>query len=202
MNIIERIRNIILTPKTEWPVIEGEATTVQGLYTGYIMLLATIPAVAGFIGMSVIGMNMPGFGSFRVPIMNGITMLIVGYLLSLAMIYVLALIIDAMAPNFASEKNFIQAFKLATYSFTASWLVGIFYLIPALSVLAILGLYSLYVLYVGLPIMMKTPTDKVVGYFVVILIVGVVAGVIVGAVMHTLTPNPMAGLAAGIPPMQ
>jgi len=199
MNIIERIKNIVLTPKTEWPVIESESATVQELYTSYIMLLAAIPALAGFVGMSLIGMNVPVLGHFRIPMMSGITMLIVSYALNLAMIYVLALIIDALAPSFASEKNFIQAFKLATYSFTASWLTGIFSLIPALSPLAILGLYSLYVLYVGLPIIMKTPADKVVSYFVVLLIASVIAVFIIGTVVHVFAPNPMAGLATGMP---
>ena len=52
--LIERIRSILTSPKTEWPVIAAEPATVGGLYTGYIMLLAAIPAICTFIKMAFI----------------------------------------------------------------------------------------------------------------------------------------------------
>src|SRR6185503_956259 len=82
MNLVDRAKKILLQPKTEWPVIAAEPHTVQGLYTGYVMILAAIPAVASFIGYSLIGVSMLGT-SYRWPITNGIAHLVVSYLLSL-----------------------------------------------------------------------------------------------------------------------
>ena len=188
MNIVERAKNILLTPKAEWQKIDGETHTVPELYTTYIMILAAIPAVATFIGFSVIGM-----GPFRISMINGLAMLVVQYVLALGTVYVLALIIDALAPNFGGQKNFMQAFKVAAFAPTASWLAGIFSIIPALSILGLLGLYSLYLLYVGLPILMKTPEDKAIGYVAVIIVIAIVVSVVVGVLSGFAMPGRMRG---------
>jgi hypothetical protein len=119
--------------------------------------------------------------------------LILSYVLSLASVYVLALIIDALAPNFGGQKNFMQAFKVAAFAPTASWLAGIFYIIPVLSILALVGLYSLYLLYTGLPRLMKTPDDKAVPYTVVVIIVAIVLAIVVGALAGLAVPGRMRG---------
>ena len=188
MNIVERAKNILLTPKAEWQKIDGETHTVQGLYTTYVMILAAIPAVAAFIGFSVIG-----YGPFRMSLMNGLVMLIVQYLLALAMVYVLALIIDALAPTFGGTKNFMQAFKVAAFAPTASWLAGIFSIIPALAILGLLGLYSLYLLFIGLPILMKTPEDKAIGYVAVIIVIAIVVAIIMNVVTGLAMPGRLRG---------
>jgi uncharacterized protein YqgC (DUF456 family) len=108
--------------------------------------LAAIGPVAFFIGMSIVGVSLPLGGSYRVSISSGIASAVVQYVLTLASVYVLAFVIDALAPTFSGEKDLNQAFKLATYSYTPGWLVGIFSLIPALGVLGILGLYGIYLL--------------------------------------------------------
>jgi len=192
MNLVDRAKKILLQPKTEWPVIAAEPHTVQGLYTGYVMILAAIPAVASFIGYSLIGVSMLGT-SYRWPITNGIAHLVVSYLLSLGWVYVLALIIDALAPNFGGEKNFMQALKVSAFSPTAMWIAGIFSIVPLLAILGIVGLYSLYLLYTGLPVLMKTPEDKAVPYTVVVIIVAIVLAIIVGALAGLVVPSPMRG---------
>ena len=42
MNLVERAKSLILTPASEWDKISSETHTVQGLYTGWIMILAAI----------------------------------------------------------------------------------------------------------------------------------------------------------------
>ena len=193
MNLVERAKNLILTPAAEWDKISSETHTVQGLYTGWIMILAAIPAIAGFIGFSIVGVGAFGL-SYRVPIVNGISHAIATYLLSLGSVYVFALIIDALSPSFGGEKNFAQAFKVAAFAPVASWLAGIFAILPALAILSILGLYSLYLLYVGLPRLMKTPAEKAMPYTVVVIIAGVVISLIVGVITGVMLPGRVSGL--------
>ncbi|HET9470780.1 MAG TPA: Yip1 family protein [Usitatibacter sp.] len=192
MNLVDRAKKILLQPKSEWAVIAAEPHTVQDLYTGYVMILAAIPAVAWFIGFSIIGMGMLGV-SYRVPITSGVAHMVVSYVLGLGWVYVLALIIDALAPNFGGEKNFLQALKVSAFSPTAMWLAGLFAIIPALSILGILGLYSLYLLYTGLPPLMRVPEEKAVPYVVVVIIVGIVLAIIVGALAGLVVPSPVRG---------
>ena len=125
MNLIERVQAILLKPKETWPVIAQEGGDVASIYKNYLVILAAIPAVATFIGLSVVGAGMFGV-SFRVPIVAGLINMVVGYILSLVMVYVLSLIANALAPTFAGEKNQLNAFKLIAYASTAGMVGGIF----------------------------------------------------------------------------
>ena len=193
MNLVERAKNILLQPKAEWPVIAAEPQSVQSLYTQYAMILAAIPAVAGFIGMSLIGIS--GFSySYRVPIGSGLAQMVLSYVLGLGAVYVLALIIDALAPQFGGTKDFISALKVAVFASTASWLGGIFMIIPMLGILSMLAsLYGLYLLYTGLSPLMKSPPDRSVPYTVVIIIAAIVLFVVVAAISAMVVPSPMRG---------
>jgi len=182
MNITERIKGILLNPKEEWKTIAGETTPIAELYKNYIIILAAIGPVASFIGMSLFGVSLPMGGAFRVPITSGIMNAIVHYGLTLVGVYVLAIIIDALAPTFSGEKNLNQAFKVAMYSSIPGWLAGIFALIPALGVLGILGLYGLYLLYLGLPVLMKSPKEKSTVYTIAVIIAAIVIFVVIGAI--------------------
>lgn len=193
MNLVDRAKNILLTPKTEWSAIDAETHTVQGLYTGYVMILAAIPPIAAFIGTSLVGVGFLGT-VYRVPIGSGVAQLILTYALSLAMVYVVALVIDALAPNFGGQKNFMQAFKVAAFAPTASWIAGILAIVPILGILGILGgLYSLYLLYLGLPRLMKAPEDKAIPYTVVVIIVVIVLFIVVAALSSLVVPSRMRG---------
>jgi len=182
MNLIERAKNIILTPKSEWEVIAPEATSTAELYKSYIIPLAAIGPVAAFIGLSLVGL-----GPFRLPIMAGLTNAIVTYLFGLVGVFVIALIINALAPTFSGEKNQMQALKVAAYSYTPAWIAGVLYILPALGILVLLAsLYGLYVLYLGLPALMKCPKEKAVGYTVVVVIGAIVIGVVFAAVVRSI----------------
>ena len=150
--LIERVKGIVLSPKAEWEKIAAETTDVKSLYVGYAMILAAIPAICGFIGSTVIGVSIPFVGgTYRTPVSTALVHLVLGYVLGLAAIYVVSLIVTALAPTFDGQKDPIQALKVIVYSSTPVWLAGVFSLIPLLGVLGIIaGLYGLYLLYIGL----------------------------------------------------
>ncbi|HJR16425.1 MAG TPA: Yip1 family protein [Gemmatimonadales bacterium] len=194
MNLVERVKRILLSPRSEWEVIDAEPTTVADLYTRYIMPLAAIAPIAQLIGYSAFGISVPFGGTYRVPIGSAVTQAIVTYVLTLAGTYVLALIIDALAPTFEGQRSQIQALKLAAYSLTASWVAGIFALVPGLRILVLLGLYSLYLLYLGIPILMKTPREKAVGYTAVVIIAAIILSLVTGAIAAVFMRVPTAGM--------
>ena len=191
MALADRVKNILLTPKTEWPVIDAEPTTVADLYKGYIMPLAAIGPIAQAVGWTVFGLRVPFLGTYRTPIGTALVSALVTYLLTLAAVYVLAIIIDKLAPTFNGTPSQIQALKVAAYSSTASWVAGIFMLIPALSMLSILGVYSLYLLYLGLPVLMKTPPEKALSYTVVVILAAIVLFMVIGLASTAFVRMPM-----------
>jgi Yip1 domain len=178
-----RIRGILLDPRREWQTIDGESTTTAALYSGWIAPLAAIGPIASFIGLSFVGFTLPfGGGRIVVPITTGLASAIVRYVGALVGVYILAVVIDTLAPKFGGQSNRIQALKVAAYSSTAAWLAGIFGIIPALGILALLGLYSLYLLYLGLPVLMKSPVERSIPYTIVVVLVAIVIFICLGLV--------------------
>jgi hypothetical protein len=179
--LIARVKGILLTPKTEWPVIASEQTTVADLYKGYIVWLAAIPQVFTFLLLARFGAG------------SALSRLIVGYAVSLAMIYVVALIIDALAPTFGGTKDGVQSLKTIAYASTASCVASIAVIVPLLGILIALAalIYGIYLLYLGLPHTMKCPPDKAGGYTAVIVIVLIVLWFVVAAIIGLTTGGGM-----------
>jgi Yip1-like protein len=191
MNLVERAKNILLQPKSEWEVISGESATVPDLYKAYIVPLAAIGPAASIIGFSLMGVSVPLMGTVRMSILGALGYAITSYVLALVGVFLVALIIDTLAPSFGGEKNQIQALKVAAYASTPSWVAGILMLLPMLSVIALLAaLYGLYLLYLGLPLLMKAPQDKAIAYTVVVVVAAVVVMAVLGSVSHVFLPTP------------
>ncbi len=187
MNLIQRATDITLKPTTEWDVIAPEVTTTSDLYKTYIMPLAAIPVIASFLGMTLVGMSMPFVGHIRTPIVTGITTLVLGFLVSLVSTFIIAQIINALAPSFGGEKNSMQALKVTAYAFTPAWLAGVLNIVPMLGMLGIFAsFYSVYVLYLGLPVLMKAPKDKAVAYTVVSVLCAIVLSIVMGVIVSSV----------------
>src|SRR6202790_4932394 len=193
--VITRAKSMLMSPRAEWPLVAAEPDTVGGLYSGYIVVLAAIPAIVHFLSSTLIGVSVPFLGSFRVPMAAAITTAVLSYVLSLIGTFVVALIVDALAPSFGAEKNRVQALKTVAYAYTAYWVASILGIISGLGLLAALagGIYSIYLLNMGLPFTMKCPPEKAIGYTAVSIIVAIVIGWVLALVVGSV-----AGLGLGI----
>jgi hypothetical protein len=181
--LVARVKGILLSPRTEWPVIAAEPRSARDIYLGYVAPLAAIGAIASFIGTTMIGFTVPMLGTVRVPIVAGLVSALVYYALTFAMVFLVSVIVDALAPTFGAQKDPLRALKVTAYSFTAGWVAAIVGIIPVLGIVALIGaLYGLYLLYLGLPVLMKSPPDKSVGYTVVVVICAIVVGILVNVV--------------------
>ena len=160
MNLVERVKAILLQPKSEWPVIEREPGDAGYLFTNYVCIVSEIPAVASFIGTVIAGIGIVG----------GLMYAVVTYVLGLVGVFVMAYVIDFLAGTFNGQKNFDNAMKVAAYAPTAAWVAGVFNIIPALSVLGILGLYSVYLLHTGIAALMKPPEGKAIIYTIAVIV--------------------------------
>ena len=177
MDIVQRAKNIIVTPKTEWPVIAGEEPNIGRIFTEYVLPLALIPSIANVIGMGVIGMGRMSSFSW------GIAMGLIQFILAFVGVYLSAYVISFLAPKYGSRKDLGRAVQLVAYSYTPAWVAGI----PALGILGLLGgLYGIYLMYLGLPDLMETPQDKVVVYLVVSIIAVIVTYWIVTLIFSSI----------------
>ena len=186
MNLVDRVKNLILSPANEWEVIKGESWTTSDLFTKYAMILAAIPAVAGFLGYSFFGISY-GFGSYKLGIGTSLTWAVLNYILTLGGVFVLGFIIDALAPSFGSTKDMVASLKVAVFASTPAWVAGILNIFPALGILVMIAsIYGLVLLYMGLERVKSVPKEKMVGYFVVVLIAAILVYVIIGAIVGAI----------------
>lgn len=180
--LLDRIKAILLSPSTEWPRIAAEPATAGSIYIGYVAPLAAIGVIAGFVGHTLIGVNVPFVGLVHTGIFAGLVTAILKFLLSFLSVFLVAWLVDVLAPTFGGQRDSLRALKVTAYSYTPAWVAGILHIIPALGVLAALaGLYGLYLLYLGLPVLMQCPKDKSVGYTVVLVICAIVIWVVIAA---------------------
>lgn len=192
-SLFERARSIILQPKSTWAVIDGEITPIRDLFIYYVLPLAAIGPVAGFLGGQIFGRGVGVLGTvYRPSFLNALSSAVIQYVFAILGVAVLALIIHAFARQFGGAPSQAQAFKVAIYGSTAAWLAGIFQLVPALSALSIVGLYSLYLIYLGLPRLMKAPQDKALIYVIVAIVAAVMVWIVAGALGAALTPRMVA----------
>ena len=188
MNVIERAKSILLNPAETWPVIDAEPATVASIYQQWLIIIAAIPAVCHFIGMSLIGASTFGI-SYRAPILSGLVWGVFGYVLSLVAAFLMALLVDALAPTFGGTKNPIAAMKVVAYGLTAGCVAGVPLLVPSFLLALVVFLaacYGIYVFNLGLPVLMKCPKDKAAGYTAVVIVIVIVVYAVFAGIVGTL----------------
>lgn len=197
MELVERVRNIILTPATEWAVIERESTPPLRVLFGYVLPLAVLGAIATIIGERMMMATLDD--EVEIALASTLVRAIAGVIVAVAGWAITALLIDALAPSFAGTKSLMQAFKLAGYAFTPALVAELARIIPFIGgLIGLAGLiYAIYLLYLGIPPLMKSPRDRAVPYTAVVMIgafVGVwILTMILGMLLITgtmFTDNP------------
>ena len=190
MNLINRVKGIILNPKNEWNAIQQEQTSSTELLKNYMIPLVIIPVVASIIGYGIIGRNLPyvgHVGSFSIGLRHAILMLVN----MIAGVYLTAFVIDALAPSFSATRNYNNAFRLVVYSYTPMLVAGVFYILPVLSVIVLFAsIYGLYILYIGLKPMMQVPEEKITVYFIVSLIVLIAVYSVLSVILTAIVIRP------------
>ncbi len=190
--VIARAKALILKPAAEWDVIALEPATVRELFSRYVLILAAIPPVCATIGAIIFGYGSLWW-SFRPSPLSLVISGLIQYGLGLAGVYLMGLIIEALAPSFGGTKDRIAAMKVAAYFPTAFWLAGVFGLIPALGILTVVGLYSLYLLYLGLPKLMRVPADKALVYTTVVIIAAILVEAVIGGLVGSIAVSLLTG---------
>ncbi len=187
-SILARAKSILTQPVSEWDVIDGERSSISAIFKSYVIPLAAIAPIATLLHSLLFGYSLFGI-SYRPSLVGAITTAIISYLLSLAAVFGLSWIINALAPSFGGTPNRLQSFKVAAYGATASWIAGLFNLLPGLGFLSILGLYSLYLLYLGLPKLMKAPEEKAASYGIASIVAAFLLFLITGSIGGALTSH-------------
>ncbi len=190
MNAALRAKAIIVDPLREWASIERESGDPAYVLSRYVAVLALIPAAFSFVGACLLGVAVPGVGTVRMPVFDGLFGAVFGYATTCVTVFVLALVINLLAPAFGGRRDFDSAFKLAVYSFTPVWLAGIFLLLPGLRFLTLTGFYGAYILWLGLPLLTKSPQRHALNFAAIIVVCAFALAYIAAAVQRMTFGTP------------
>jgi hypothetical protein len=176
MSLVERARNILFTPKTEWNTIAGETATVGSLLTSYVVPLSLIPVLAsimnGVIWLGLLlGMRFLIFTAIRTFVISILTYIVTTY------------VVDLLAVNFGSEKNINRSAQLVAYSSTGVWVASILGIVPVLGWLGIIvgASYSVFLMYIGIGPLKKTPEEQRIVYVIISIVLMLVVMLIIDA---------------------
>lgn len=177
MNLIERVKNILVTPQTEWMVVDTENATPQSLLIGYVLPLSIISAIGPILSGIFLSSGL-GITFFVITAFIAFISTLIGY-------YISVYIVDLLAPSFSSEKNLNKSAQLVAYSSTPIYIAGFLSFIPVIGGLLkfVAIVYSIYITYLGLGPLKQTPEDKKVIYLLVAILVMVGITIIVAAVL-------------------
>jgi hypothetical protein len=184
--IFQRVINLMTQPTNEWKIISSEEADFRKILIKYILPLSLIPALALFLLYAVIGIT--SWGVTTRSFETGIIKALIQILGSGIIIYAYSIVIEKLAPSFESEADTGRSFQLAAYSITPVWVLGILNLVNVLgtAVFFISVFYSAYLMKKGLPVIKKTPEDKVTGFMVLSLISYVIIYYAVGFVFKII----------------
>jgi hypothetical protein len=187
-HLFNRIKLVIINPKNAWDEIKNESSTTKDLVLNYMLPLVLIPTIASFIGYGLIGSS-SYFGTNSIS--WGLNQALLAFIGAFLGVFISAWCIHKLAPSFGTQVSLNKSLKLVVYAYTPSWLAGIFYLVPALSILGLVaGIYSLYILYIGFKPITNVPEEKKTNYFIIslIVIIGVsfILSLILGAILVSI----------------
>ena len=191
INIVDRAKNILITPKTEWTVVDREPANVPTVLLSYVLPMLLIGAFTTFLGFGLIGNQGIKLGAG-----GGVIRAIIFVVFTVILVFAMGATIEILAPSFMAEKNWTKSYKVAAYSMTAAYLAAFFWIFPALWILVLIcSLYSVYALYTGIGVIKKTTADKQVAYFAIVLLITVVLYILLSLlfteIYKAFQPNPM-----------
>ncbi|MGL5838611.1 MAG: Yip1 family protein [Sphingorhabdus sp.] len=190
MSLVDRVKNILISPASEWEVIAKEPATVGGLFTSYAAILALLPAIASLLFLGVLGISLGAMGPAGAMVSGlgmgyWITTAIVSYVVGLALLWLVAFIVKSISPSFNGNSDMVQATKLMVYSATPTWVAGLVAWIPVIGFIFSLAAmaYAVYLIYLGVRPVLEVPQEKVAGMTVVTVLIYIVISLVVGGLI-------------------
>ncbi|OGI41521.1 MAG: hypothetical protein A2140_01795 [Candidatus Muproteobacteria bacterium RBG_16_62_13] len=185
---LSHVWGLLAHPEEEWKTIHREHCTVTRCYCSHVLLLAAIPAIAGYIGTTQVGWQVTARELHKLTPDSALQIAILFYITMLVAVFSVGKMIHWMGRTYGSKQSLPPCIALAAYTATPLFLIGIMLLYPLLWLNLLLGLpalaYTVYLLYTGVPVMMGVPKERGFLFASAVLAVGLV--MLVGVLAATV----------------
>jgi hypothetical protein len=155
---------ILKDPKNEWALIEEEHYSAKTVFLTQISILAAIPAIALYIGVTQVGWSVAGEEPVRLAASSALGSAVLFYFAMWGAVAFIAACMHWMEKTYGGEVSLDECLVLTTVTATPLFLSGISFLIPMLWLnVAVAGValaYSVYLLYSGTSRIMKIDEDR------------------------------------------
>jgi hypothetical protein len=176
--LLSHVWGLLSHPEEEWKDIRKEQCTVTRCYCSHVLILAAIPAIAGYIGTTLVGWQVTGREVHKLTPDSALQISILFYFTMLVGVFSIGALIHWMGKTYGSKQPLPQCIALAAYTATPLFLIGVMMLYPKLWLNMLIGLpalaYTVYLLYTGVPIMMGIPKERGFLFASAVLAVGLV----------------------------
>jgi hypothetical protein len=158
------IAGILKDPKNEWTLIEEEHYSAKTVFLTQISILAAIPAIALYIGVTQVGWSVAGQEPVRLASSSALGSAVLFYFAMWGAVAFIAACMHWMEKTYGGEVSLDECLVLTTVTATPLFLSGISFLLPILWLnVAVAGaalVYSVYLLYSGTSRVMKIDEDR------------------------------------------
>ena len=158
------IAGILRDPKNEWDLIRDEQYSATTVFFGQLSILAAIPALSLFIGVTQVGWSVAGEDPVRLAFSSAAGSALLFYVAIWLAVAFIGGCIYWMEKTYGGEASIDSCLVLTTVTATPLLLSGISMVIPMLWLNVLVGMaamaYSVYLLYSGTPRIMEIPEDR------------------------------------------
>ena len=184
------IKPLLSSPADGWLVIKKANLSVRDVYIRYVIPLALITPICGFIGATQIGWPVAGADKLFMTSDSAFRIAVLSFIAILVAIMMIGKLVQWMGQTYEAQQPLSRCVNLAAFCISPLLMIGVATLYPPLWFIYLLGLpalgYSVFLLYTGVPIMMDISRDRGFLFASAILTVGLIALVGLLAVMVSM----------------
>jgi len=124
------IEGILKDPKNEWALIEEEHYSAETVFLTQISILAAIPAIALYIGVTQVGWSVAGQEPVRLASASALGSAVLFYFAMWGAVAFIATCMHWMEKTYGGEVSLDECLVLTTVTATTIFLSGISFLLP------------------------------------------------------------------------
>jgi len=162
--MISNIIGLLIWPKSQWQSIAEKGQFGLGGAMFYILLLASIPALAWYYGATQVGWTVGDGDVIKLTQQSGQILISLFYLTMVVSLCAIGYSIHWMASTYGADSSTSKGIAIAGFTATPLFIAGVVGFIPIFWLALLIAIaavsYAVYLLYLGIPIVMKIPEER------------------------------------------